>query len=294
MVNPALVVATENAVFGFPSWTDQVTFAGGSWNTSYPATRLGTLPLSKIARSESAALSSTQFTGVFSKTYPVRLLAFVRHTMSISAQFRLTLYSDTGLTTAIYAGDWEDVWPVVYEPGDLEWEDEAWWDGRYSTLERANTIWTRPIWLDRVYSVGSFRVEISDPLNSAGYVTIGRFEVSMGWQVSIDLAFPTSYGYQMRTVVEAARGGTEYFERLSAPRVVQGAIEYMPRDEAMIRGFEWHRQHDRDRPFLYLPHPEQQKHWLRTAFLARHDDPGLFAYVNVQRQRVPVGLKEVL
>lgn len=293
MTAPSTIPAT-NAVFGYPRWTELVTFSGGSWSTTYPVTNLGEMPLAKIARSSDCVVTSTKFQGVLSRSVPARLFALVRHSISVAGQYRLTLYSDDALANAVYSGSWTDVWPVAYDMDDVEWEDDYWWSGQYSSLERADRTWITPIWLDRAYSVRSFLLEISDPLNVNSVIDIGLFEVAQGWQVSVDIALPFDVGFEYRTLVEPTLGGSEVFEPRNKPRVNRGELAYLPRDEAFSKAFEMMAQHDLHVPLLFFPHPDEPKHWLRTTYLARINDPGLMSYANPMRNRVPISLKEII
>jgi hypothetical protein len=62
----------ERAVFGWPRWTGDVTWSGGSWLAGYPLANLGVLPLARVARSTNDDLASTQVIGTFSAARSVR------------------------------------------------------------------------------------------------------------------------------------------------------------------------------------------------------------------------------
>jgi hypothetical protein len=283
-----------NCIFGWPRWTEETTWGGGSFNATYPRTNLGTLPLSRVARTSSASLANAQFTGVVPKDRAFRHAAFVGHNMTAAAKYRFRLYSDTALTTVVYDSGWVDVWPVVYPASEIEWEDDNWWTGKYSTEEMAGYVWTTVIWLDRLYLARGFKAEIDDTGNPDGYVQIGLFEVGAGWLASVNFEYGTEYGFRFRSRVVESDGGVRYFERRAKPRVLRGAISAIDRDEALARGFEIQRQADIDKPFLWVPDADDAVHRLRTAFLARNVDPGLFRYASAGVDAVPIAIEEVL
>ncbi|WP_424813575.1 hypothetical protein [Roseococcus sp. YIM B11640] len=284
----------ERLIFGFPRWTPDVTWSGGGWEVAYPVANLGVLPLNRVARSTSLTTSATQFTMTFSAQRRVQLLGLVRHNLSIHAKMRVRIWSDASSTVLVYDSGWIDVWPPVYLPADLEWEDDNWWEGTYSAAEIAGTSATRPIWLGRLYSAHVIKVELDDVTNAAGYVQVGLCEVAQGWQVSVDPTLGFEEGFRFRTEQADAMGGVRYFNRREKPRVARGEIADLPRNEAMGRGYEMWRQFDIDTPFLVLPFPDETLHWLRTAYLARSVDPGRIAWAAANRSRYPIAYEEVL
>lgn len=281
-------------VIGWPRWTPDVTWSGGSWSATYPVANLGLLPLSRVARSSSAATADTQFIGTLSASRPIRALALARHNITVGGRMRVRLYGDAARTIMVFDSGWFDVWPEVFPYETLEWEDDAWWTGKYTAAEIAGYAPTRPVWLGAVYLARAFRVEIDDTANPAGFVQIGLCEVAQGWQVSVNPSPGYAEGHRFRTEVAEALGGVRYFERRDKPRVARGTIENLSRDEAMARGFELHRQADLDQPFLFFPFPDETLHWLRTAFVARLVDPGLIAFSSFNRNSFPFAVEEVL
>lgn len=284
----------ERAIFGWPRWTDKVTLTGGSWNATYPRDNLKTLPLARVARSTDATVSSTQVIGTLDQARGVRLLALVRHNLTLAATFRLRLFSDAARTTQIYDSGVTNVWPAVYPTETLEWEDDNWWTGSYTTAELTGQQWVRPIWLGRLYVARAFELEIADTANPAGYVEIGLLEVAQGWQTTVNMAYGYQEGWRFRSVGVEALGGGMYFDRRDKPRVARGEVNYLPRDEAMARYFEMLRQQDLTDPLLWFPFPDETIHWLRTVWLARLVDPGLMAITVFDRNTVPFALEEIL
>lgn len=284
----------ERAVVGWPRLTSVVTLTSGSWNATYPRDNMKVLPLARVARSTDATLASTQVIGTFDRDRPVRLFALVRHNLSISAKYRLRLYQDAARTILLLDTGWVDVWPEVYPSGQLEWEDDQWWTGKYSEDEIAGYTWTRPIWLGQIYLSRAFLLEIDDTTNAAGCVELGLLEIAQGYQVTYNVAYGYQEGWRPRSTAVEALGGGRYFDRRDKPRVARGEIKYLPRDEVMGRWFELVRQQDVDQPFLWFPFPDETIHWLRTCMLARLVDPGLIAYSVYARGDVNFALEEVL
>lgn len=281
-------------VIGFPRWTQKITFDadGATAAANYPVSNLGSLPVSHVWRSASAATANTKFAGTFDKERGVRLIGLVGHNLSLTALVRVRLYSDTGLTTVVYDSGWIDVWPAIYPYGTLEWEDDRWWTGQYTAEEITGYRWTRPFWLDRLYLCRGFRVEFNDTTNSDGYVQCGLCEMAQGWQASASVSLGAQLGFRFRSLSAEAIGGGKDHERRDKPRVLRGEINLMPHDEAMAYAFEQQRQLDEDIPFLVLLDPTTLS--IRESFLAKNVQPGLITLATGDADRVPISFEEVL
>lgn len=288
------MTALATAVIGFPRWTHLATWSGGGWLAAYPSSNLGSLPLARVARSTSAATANTQVIVTLDKARPVRMLALVRHNISLSGRLRLRFYSDAARTVLVHDTGWTDVWPIVYPYGTVEWEDDRWWSGRYTPEEIEGYPWLCPVWLPQPYVARAVHVEIDDTANSAGYVEVGMVEIALGWQWSINFGHGAQHGYRFRSRAVEALGGGKVFDARPKPRIWRGEVDQMPADEAMAQAAEMLRRLDLYTPVLWLPEPGNPIHWPRTAFLARLTDPGLMAYVIGDARRVPIALEEVL
>lgn len=283
-----------NAIIGFPRWTDSIVWSGGAWTADYPPSNLAGLPLSRVARSANADPLSTCLTGLLPTSRGVRLIALVRHNLSRNATIRVRLYRDAAATDLAHDSGALPAWPVVYPFGINEWEDDQYWSGQYATNEIAENTWTRPIWLDRIHLARSIAIDIVDADNPDGHIDLGLIEVAQGWQVGINFDYGAEFGFRFRTQDVESLGGARYHERRAKPRTWRGSIAYLDRDEALARGFEQQRQLDLDQPFLWLPHPAEPVHWLRTVFLARNTNPGALRYAVGDRTSVALSFEEVL
>ncbi len=90
-------------LFGSPIYSDvstlfAPTLTGGSWSSTLPLTNLQDRRLAKVARSASAALSSTQFTVNLGTTRRVRLVAIPKHTISSVGTVRARGYAGAFIT----------------------------------------------------------------------------------------------------------------------------------------------------------------------------------------------------
>lgn len=265
-------------VLGWRRWTERTTFSASSAAGNYPASNLGTLPLANIW--ESTSVTGQYVKGELDKQRGMRLFQILRHNFSNNATFRLRIFEDGAATQAVpvYDSDADtaliggnQIWPVVY--GDeIEWEDDNWFDGKYTDEEKLDTVWNRPIWLERIYLGLSWRLDFTDPDNADAKFRIGMIDVSQGWQCTRGIRVSTGrFGFRPRTRTVEAWGGTDYHERLTKKRFFEGELPFLPRDEAMGVVYELQRQHDLDVPFSFVLDPRDTKNWLRTAGLFKHD-----------------------
>lgn len=287
-------MALDKAIVGWPRWTAKATFSGGSWVAAYPLSNLGALPLARVARSTNLLATSTTFTITLDRQRNVRVLALVRHNLTVTATLRVRIWSDTAQTTLTYDSGINQAWLPVFSTGSLDWEDDQWWSGTYSQDALPGNFWTLPILLDGLKLATKIQVDIVDSANTAGYIEIGMCEVAQGWELSVNPEFGAEEGYRIRTQEQEALGGVKYYERRDKPRVWRGNVAMMPRDEALIQGLELTKQADIDLPFLWVPYPGDTPYLIRTAFLARNTNPGLIAYAAADRSTVPLAFEEVL
>lgn len=277
-----------NALFGFPRVTQAYTLSGGGWTANYPLLNLSSLPLSKVARSTSAALVNTQFSMSATTPQTAGMFALARHNLSSVAQVKLTCWTTTGRTVVSFAGVFENVWPAGYTA--------------LSSSELANGVWTYFKRFSAAGSagvtVGSVLVEISDVANAAGYVQAGFVELAQVYEARWNFEWGFSYGFDWRSQVTQALGGAEYVDRRQKPRVVRGTFPNVLRADAMTKVYEMQRQLDFAVPVLFVPMPDETTHSPRTIMLARQTDPGPIVMKSASHfgllDSVPFALREII
>ena len=279
---------------GFPRWTNDVTWSGGSWSTAYPTTNLSTLPFAKVARTADASAPSTQFRGTFSQPRLAEIIVLCRHNLTLNAKWRVRLYEHADDVQPVFDSGFVDVWPQVYSDDQVTWDSASYWDRKYTNADIAGYPWFAPMYVDGAYTVAAFVVEIADPSNPAGYIQIGLCEVASALDFPIGLSFGAQPGFITNTVVTAADGGVEYFEQRVAPRSFTGSLAAVLRTTALATFYELQRQHDVRVPFFWWPDRENTQDALRLAYMARLNalDPLSQAYF--QHDSVTLHLKEIL
>jgi len=277
-----------NALFGFPRVSQAYALSGGLWTAAYPLLNLQSLPLSKVARSTNAVLTSTIIDGTTATPQTAGMIALTRHNLSGAATIKLTTWTTSARTVTSFVGSFESVWPAAYVG--------------MSTSERANAVWT---WYKRFsaagsagVTVGAWRIEINDTTNTAGYVQAGFVEIAQVYEARWNFEWGFQYGFSWRSQVTEAIGGAEYVDRRPKPRVVRGSFPNVLRSESMTKFFEMHRQLDFAVPLLFVPMPDETTHYPRTVMLARQEDPGLLSMKSASPygiiDSVPFALREII
>lgn len=108
----------SNLLLGWPVYSDASvlytpTLSGGSWSASLPLTNLQDRRLSKVARSASAAITSTQFDLDLKVTRTVGLFAIPKHTLSAAATIRVRGFTSLPILSAL---DFSTGWSAVGTP----------------------------------------------------------------------------------------------------------------------------------------------------------------------------------
>lgn len=273
-----------NAFFGFPRYTADYTLSSGNWLATYPVTNLQELPLSYVARSVDDSTGSTTIQALASAAKTVGVVALVGHNMSQAAQIRLRTWSDN-FSTLNFDSTTENVWAASYTAAELSGANWLWY--RRTTAAGSAGL-----------SVRAIQIDITDTSNVDGYVEAGYLEIASAFDVTWNFVFGAQYGFEWRSVVAQAIGGAEYVDARDHPRLFKGLFEFSPRSESLGKFFEMQRQLRMDEPILFVPHPDETSHLLRTALFARQTDPGLITMRTMSGSglldSVPVALKEII
>jgi hypothetical protein len=175
-----------------------------------------------------------------------------------------------------------DVWPAVYNFGDLEWEDDSWWAGTY-TQEDISGYTTNICHIVPTLAIyRNWRIDILDDTNPAGYIQLGRVFIGSAWQPTRDAEVGLGLGWETNTISQRALSGTKYFQRRTPYRVTKFTLNVLDVDEAMSKAFEIDKRSGIDGEVLYIQDKNDTLHALRRRFLGtlRELSPIEFPYSN--------------
>lgn len=284
--------STYNPIIGFPRHTPDFTMGGGSYESGFPASNAGDARFARVARTTDATNANTVLTATSSTIKPVRIFGVAAHNMTIDAEYKLTVYSDTGLTTELYNTGRQKVWPNVYSYAGRNWYTPYFWTGQYSPAEIAGQIPFLPILLPQTYNIRGVKLEIFDASNPDGYVEIGLFEIASGWQPSVGVAYASQFGYRSYTELTKLRGGLDSAFVEQPSYVFEGEIPAMNENEVWNNAMEMRRRYDIHTAFIWMAYPTRQTTWLKSCKMVKLVGDSLMSHAARNADRLPLILEE--
>lgn len=262
-----------NLILGFPNRIDSSTLSGGSWQASLPLNNLKDRRLSKVARSVDALVASTKFDIDLTTDRPVKMLVLVKNNLSLDATYRIYGSNVSNFSTTVYDSGSQEVYPAVYDSLSLEWEDNNFWSGKLdiefldSVAETSNLSLIHV--LPTVTMARYWRVEITDTTNPDGYVEFGRCFIAGQWQVTNNILYGASLGYETSTSVEESLDNTEYFDVRKLYRVFRFELESYDYNEGHQKLLEISRQVGVDKEVFVVADIDDVENLYRRSFLGR-------------------------
>lgn len=131
--------------------------------------------------------------------------------------------------TPAYDSGWLDAWPSA-------------WVSATTTEQRAGArgVAVADLGGDRTHQW--WRIDLSDPSNSSGFVQLGRVFMGSMWKPTNGMATGASLGYESRSTTTEADDGAEYHTERRGPRVAQFRLEAQTQSDAMFNVLEMQRQ----------------------------------------------------
>lgn len=258
-----------NVMLGYPNRIDAATLALGAWEATLPLNNLKDRKLGKVARTTSDANSATLFSADLGAPKSIRVIALVNHNLSLAARYRIRADDNADFGSPLLDTGWQDVWPVVYLPDDLEWEDDNWWTGKYTDEEKAGYTWTLVHVLAANLVARYWLVELDDTANPDNYVQIGRAFIGPALQPVVNMGYGVQIGFEPRAELGEALSGAEYFNRRDPYRVARFSLGAMSEGDAFARAFEINRRAGIDQEVLFVYDPDDTRQQLRRRFLGR-------------------------
>lgn len=269
-------------LLGFPNRIGEATLSGGSWTAGLPLDNLKLRQFSKVARSTSAAVGATTFTLDLGQPRKMRMLALIGHNIGLQGRVRFEVSDNADLSSPLYDTE-TDVWGGLLTAGwdinELEWEADNFWIGTYSKEDIEGFTATSIHILPQPVSGRYVRVSIIDTSNSDGFVQMGRFFVSPALQPKINYSWGAGLNYEISTAVEAALGGSEFFDVREPIRVFRFMLEYMEDNEAFGTFLELIRRAGIDKEILVVPDPTDALNGVRRNFVGRIRQPSALEQV---------------
>lgn len=256
-----------NAILSFPNRGDDAVLSGGSF--AIPVNQLQTRIIKSPARTTDAIDGSFLVNGVFSKERVLRLVALVRHNFSVESTYRFRLYLDVSLSALEYDSGVLPVFPELFTEESEDWDSGNFFDLTITEEEREDLTATLVHVLPEPYSGQSFTLEVFDSANQDGFLEAGRLFMGSGWQPVHNMSYGAQIGFEPRSLIDEAIGGTEFFDERQDYRVARFALPITSEDEAMGQSFELMRKQSITKDVFFMWDTQDTFHILRRSFLGR-------------------------
>jgi len=239
---------------GWPNYVDESVLSGGQWVTQLPLSHLQDARTAVVAKSTSLAPASTQFWMTLPKRRRLHALCLYAHNLSPTATLRVRVYRDTAGNDEIYDTGDVKAWPVTYGLDDLIWGEPNFWNRQLSEDDRESYTPRTVALFDERLIGSSVHVQINDPDNSEGYVTLGRALLCDIWQPELNVSYGIQHGYDSGTEVKTALdiNRTRYARRVTPKRTVSFDLAHLTESEAFLRVHRLQRTQDIVGEILYL------------------------------------------
>ncbi|MGO4380378.1 hypothetical protein [Pseudoduganella sp. RAF53_2] len=281
-------------MIGFPNLLTSATVNSGSWINSLPLANILGRTLGRVARSVGLSTDATRFIVDLGSAQDVRLVALINHNLSIYAKVRIEGSNDASFSSTLYDSGWTDAWPDMYPYGSLEWEDDRWWSRKYTLAEIKGYVAAARHILPSSRLARYWRITMSDPTNTDGYVQLGRVFIGPVWQPTYNYARGSSLTFETKTDVQEALGGAEYFQERKPYRVTKFSLEHLTEDQAMFHAFELDRLAGISGEVFWIQDPEDTIHSIRRQYLGRFRQLSALDHPYFNNYRKAYEIKELL
>ena len=199
--------------------------------------------------------------------------------------YQITTTATVTGSTVVYFADWTSVYGSIYPTGTIPTGHPS-YTTRIITAEELLEQRAAGINYGFVKDFGAhyparyWRIEIDDTTNAAGYVELGRLVLAAAWQPSINPVYGVKLGYETSSSRTETDGGAAIYDERPRRRIVNGAIERLPEDEAMVSVLDMQKYHGTTRQLFFVFDPSDTSHMHRRSFLAvpKSIDPLDFPY----------------
>lgn len=207
-----------NAIILYENFADTATLDGGAYEVDLPIENLQNQRLGRVARTTDATEASTVIEIDFGVERRVDAIALGVPNISPGAQYRITSYEESGMTTEVYDSGVKSLPGVVVDSLDLEWEDPGFWYG----INTEQLLVEFGTWIIEVIPDASagdahkrwWKIEIFDEDNADGYLDFSRLLAGRAYRPAINYSEDNSFGLSELTDVSESLGGHRtYFER---------------------------------------------------------------------------------
>ncbi|ATH77805.1 hypothetical protein CLM76_09455 [Vreelandella venusta] len=283
-------------LLGWPNHIDHTTLTGGSWEAELPLTNLHDPTFAEQARTVGLATANTQLLATLGRFRPIGVVALAAHNLTASARWRVTVYYDAEATSIAHQSEWRRVWPAVYSTLELEFEYDNWWGGEFSDDDRQNFTPLATLFLPQSHVARAVRIEMDDPGNPEGFITLGRVFVGGLWQPDYNMSYGCQWGYEIDTTFETAGNAdrTRYPDVATPKRTVSFALEHLSQEEGFRRALAIDRTLGLHGEILYAEGTQATPESFAKTFIGQQMQINALTHPYAMTYSKPMALMEIL
>ncbi len=263
--------STRNVIFAHPNHADTASLSGGDWRARLPRCHLANRFLGQVARTNGLDPAAMVIDADLGAPKTVRVVALLAHNGTATGSARITASDSDDFATLKYDSGATDLWPTVFTPGTVEWEEDSFWLGVPEAAIRE----AYPALFIHILPEGvvarHWRVEIADDANPDGYFEAGRLILSPGWQPLMNYSIGWTIGVVDPSSGLESIGGAEHFELRPTFRRVRIALEHLTEQEGWERAFDLTQVLGRVGEVFVVLDPDDARNLQRQSLLARLD-----------------------
>ncbi|WP_110693283.1 hypothetical protein [Salinicola halophyticus] len=244
----------KRLVLCWPNYIDQATVSGGDFKPSLPLANVQDRRFAVVAKTNGLEREATQMLVQLDRRRPVAVVALPAHNLSSTAKYRVRLYRTADATDELWDSGERDVWPIVYGLNDVIWGNPNFWNRRMDESTRETYTPLLTVFPPDAVVAQAVRIELYDPRNVTGAITLGRVFISDAWQPEYNMSYGVQYGHNTGTQVTEAkdRARTEYFDDYTPKRTVSFQLEHLDELEAFLSVYRLQRTEDIRGEILFL------------------------------------------
>lgn len=256
-------------MFCYPDLIASATLSTGSYEATLPRDNLKLRPLYLVARTTDDAVASTKFDADLGSGYALRVLALLKHNISLAGLIRMRVSTVSNFATTTYDSGWVSAYPEIYPFGILSFGDPGFWDGKLAEAERVAGYRQDFIIILPAVTLGRYvRVEVDDTANPDTYVQFGGFFVAPGHVRTVNMAVGATLGWTTGTVATEMPGGSRHFLVRPQRRALAFSYPAMSPDEALVKPFDFIGEYGTDQRFYFVFDPDDTYHLSRRSLPA--------------------------
>lgn len=283
-----------NLTLSYRNFADEATITGGSWETTLPLLNLQNRRLARVARSTDTSASSTKMNIDFgTDNQVVNLVGLFRHNFSLTSECRITAGTTEG-GSDLYDSGLFLIWPSVYLPEDLEWEDDNFWMGTISEEEAEGYPINLIFDLQQSIRARYWTIYIEDSANADGYVESGRLWMGPKWSPQINYDYGAGLLWEARSEFEYTLGGNMFFDERPPARIFSFVLSYVTETEAYGTVLDIQRLVRNDREVVLIPDPDDAARGFKRNFLGRMRRSDAITQSLFDRHSIAMEVEELL